>query len=125
MDICEKSYLDLWVACSAEGEEMAYGLGTFKTLDSSGEAMHIMAGLLADFIIEGTDCVNRNQDDFIWEGADVRALDENGAFLSWCYSCSGMEDELKRKEGLLEKYPKVVIRDNATRKEVYFILHAD
>ncbi len=91
----EGIYLDLWIAYFAEGERLAGSLGTFKTLDSSNEAMHIMADLLADFIIEEAAYVNRNQDDFTWEGADVRALGDNGEPLKWCFSCSSMESALK------------------------------
>lgn len=32
-----------------------------------------------------------------------------------------MEAALKRKDELLKKYPQVVVRDNATRKEKIFI----
>lgn len=81
---------------------------------------HIMADLLADFIIEATSYVNRNQDDFTWEGVDVRAFDGNGKPLNWCYSCGSMENALKKKDELLEKYPEAVVRDNATRKEKHF-----
>ena len=95
-------------------------LGTFKTLLESDEAMHIMAALLADFVIEEHTYVNANLDDFTWEGADVHMIDENGKRLKGGYSCSSMEAALKRKDELLKKYPQVVIRDNATRKEKLF-----
>ena len=116
----EGIYLDLWMVSFEDGEKQTCGLGIFKTLDSSDGAMHIMADLLADFIIDATSYVNRNQDDFTWEGADVRAFDGNGKPLHWCYSCGSMENALKRKNELLEKYPEVVVRDNATRKEKHF-----
>lgn len=116
----EGIYLDLWIVYFSDGERSTHDLGTFKTLDSSNEAMHIMADLLADFIIEESSYVNKNLDDFTWQGADVRAFDENGKPLNWCYSCNNMEDALNRKDDLLKKYPKVVIRDNATREEKHF-----
>ena len=46
-------------------------LGTFKTLQDSKEAMHVMAALLADFIIELNAYVRANMDDFAWEGIYV------------------------------------------------------
>ena len=116
----EGIYLDLWMVSFEDGEKKTCGLGIFKTLDSSGEAMHIMAGLLADFIIEATSYVNRNLDDFTWEGADVRAIDGNGKALDWCYSCGSMEKALKKKDELLERYLEVTVRDNATRKVEVF-----
>ena len=52
--------------------------------------------------------------------ADVHPVDENGKRISWGYSCASMEAALRRKEELLKKYPQVVVRDNATRKEKIF-----
>lgn len=112
----EGIYLDLWIEYFANKEKQRKGLGTFKTLDESNEAMHIMAGLLADFIIEEYAYVNANLDDFTWEGADVHAFDINGKQCGG-YTCNTMESALNTKDRLLEKYPQVVIRDNATRKE--------
>lgn len=100
-----------------EKERCVSGLGTFKTLHEDSEAMHIMADLLADFIIEESAYVNANLDDFTWEGADVHPINKTGKRISWGYSCRTMEIAIKKKEELLEKYPKVAVRDNATRKE--------
>lgn len=79
-----------------------------------------MASLLADFIIEMHDYVNQNLDDFTWTGADVHPLDSSGNRLSWGYSCSTKEAALKRKDELLEAYPCVVVRENASRKETVY-----
>ena len=103
-----------------DGERQKKELGTFKTLFTSNEAMHTMAALLADFVIEESAYVNGNLDDFTWEGADVHPLDEDGKKIGWGYSCSSMEKALEKKEELLEKYPQVAVRDNATRKEKIF-----
>ena len=113
----EGIYLDLWVEYTAGGKRCVSGLGTFKTLRTDDEAMHIMAALLADFIIEEYAYVNANLDDFTWEGADVYPADESGERKGGGYSCGTMEAALKRKDELLKKYPKVIVRDNATRKE--------
>lgn len=83
----EGIYLDLWIAYFVDEERLAGSLGTFKTLDSSNEAMHIMA----DFIIQAVSYVNRNQDEFTWEGADVRALDGNWKPSEWRHSCLALQ----------------------------------
>lgn len=113
----EGIYLDLWIESIADGKRCANSLGTFKTLSADDEAMHIMAALLADFIIEEYMYVNANLDDFTWEGADVYPADESGERRGGGYSCGTMEAALKRKDELLKKYPKVIVRENTTRKE--------
>lgn len=47
-------------------------------LGTDDEAMHIMAALLADFIIEEYRYVNVNLDDFVWEGVNVYVIEESG-----------------------------------------------
>lgn len=113
----EGIYLDFWIEYFKDNEEHRAGLGTFKTLYEDDRSMHIMASLLADFIIEEHSYVNTNLDDFTWEGANVRALNEKGEKLNWGYSCKTMESAMKKKEELLKKYPEVAVRDNASRKE--------
>lgn len=63
----EGIYLDLWIETDTDGGAKRDKLGTFKTLETSGDAMHIMANLLADFIVEGSAYVNAHLDDFCWE----------------------------------------------------------
>ncbi len=113
----EGIYLDLWIEYCGSGQKRQGMLGTFKTLSIDDKSMHIMAALLADFIIEELAYVNANLDAFTWEGADVHPIDESGKRMEWGYSCGTMEAALKRKDELLKKYPKAVVRDNATRKE--------
>ena len=48
----EGIYLDLWIEYFNKGKKCQYGLGTFKTLYEDEKAMHRMAGLLADFVVE-------------------------------------------------------------------------
>ena len=69
----EGIYLSLWIEYFVNDERRTNSVGTFKTLDESNKAMHIMAALLADFIIEEYAYVNANLHDFTWEGADVDA----------------------------------------------------
>ena len=76
-----------------------------------------MAKLLADFIVEESAYVNAHLDDFCWEGVKVSAFDGDGKDLGWYYTCRDMENALKKKDELLQKYPRVLIRDNATREE--------
>ena len=60
----EGIYLDLTLEC-CEGKATCFkDLGTFKTLGTSDQDMHIMAALLADFMIEATRYINANLDDF-------------------------------------------------------------
>ena len=101
----EGIYLSLWIEIFVNGERRTNDIGTFKTLDESNEAMHTMANLLADFIIEEYAYVNANLDDFTWEGAAVHPLDETGKRLGWGYSCGNMDSALKRKDELLKKIP--------------------
>ena len=61
--------------------------------------------------------MNKNLDDFTWEGADVYALKENGERVNWGYTCGTMEAALKKKDELLKHHQQVIVRDNATRKE--------
>ena len=44
----EGIYLEFWIDCDVEGKRRKFGLGTYKTLQTSEEAMYIMAKLLAD-----------------------------------------------------------------------------
>ena len=116
----EGIYLDLWIEYYVNNKKEKKKLGTFKTLHEDNDTMHVMAGLLADFIIEGGDYVGAHLDDFTWEGVDVHALDENGERYSWGFTCCDMETALHRKDELLKKYSQVVVRDNVTRKEKMF-----
>ena len=116
----EGIYLDLWIEYFYEDENYRKDLGTFKTLQDSKESMHAMAALLADFIIELNAYVRANEDDFAWEGIYVYPIDGAGKRVGWWYSCSSMERALEKKDKLLEEYPQVAIRDNATRKEKIF-----
>lgn len=116
----EGIYLDLWIEYYEEEKKQCKGLGTFKTLGSNREAMQIMAKLLADFLVEESDYVNSHLDDFTWTGADVHAIGTDGKRVGWGYSCRSMEKALEKKDELLQKYPGVVVRNNATRQETEY-----
>lgn len=117
----EGIYLDLWIEYFEDDGRSLHDLGTFKTLEDDGNAMYTMAYLLADFILEASSYVSKNRDDFNWTGIDIHMLDENGKMVNWGYCCDSMEEALTRKDELMEKYPKVIIRDNTTRMETHFI----
>lgn len=116
----EGIYLNLWITLYSGNEPQYKNLGTFKTLRDDAESMRIMGKLLADFIIETRAYVNANLDGFTWEGADIRIFDENDKQLNIGYSYGSMERALKKKDELLQKYPRIVIRDNASRKETSY-----
>lgn len=116
----EGIYIDLWIETYRDNEKVVNSLGTFKTLREDREGMQIMGKLLADFIVEENAYVNANLDDFTWKGADVHPIDGGGKRLRWGYSCPSMESALKKKDELLDKYPSVIVRDNATREETVF-----
>lgn len=113
----EGIYLDLWIEYFVDGKKCISSVGTFKTLREDREAMYIMAKLLADFIIEERAYMDTNLDDCIWEGVEIYIFNESGEKLDWGYSCASMEDAIKRKDELLKKYPRVVIRDQKAKKE--------
>ena len=113
----EGIYLDLWIKYLEGNGKHTAAIGTYKTLYKDEDAMHTMALLLADFVIEEYSYVNNNLDDFTWEGTDVHALKENGERMNWGYTCGTMEAALKKKDELLKHHKKVVVRDNATRNE--------
>lgn len=117
----EGIYLDVFLEFNEDGKVEGKGLGTFQTLDSDGEAMHTMAGLLADFIIELRAFTNTHQSDFIWEGVSLFPCDGSGERLKLSLCCDDMETALALKDQLLEKYyPVIEVRDNRTRKvEMY------
>ncbi|MCD8013862.1 MAG: hypothetical protein LUG99_11935 [Lachnospiraceae bacterium] len=117
----EGIYLDIAIEVCEHGKRVCRSLGTFKTLQTSPEAMRTMAQLLADFILEERAYVNSHLDDFTWTGADVYAVREDGTRTGWGYSCCSMEAAIKRKDELLGKYSIVVIRDNASRKEKHYL----
>lgn len=117
----EGIYLDIAIEVCEQGKRVRRSLGTFKTLQTSPEAMRTMAQLLADFIVEDRVYVNSHLDDFTWTGVDVYALKEEGTRTEWGYSCCSVEAAMKRKDELLRKYSSVVIRDNATREEKHYL----
>lgn len=115
--IHEGIYLDLWILIHTDSGVTEQKLGTFNTLEDSPDARRIMGELLTNFLIEERAYVSDYPDDFIWQGVKIRVFDYDGKELSWNYSCQNMEDALKKKDELLKTFPRVVIRDNATREE--------
>lgn len=113
----EGIYLDLAIEYFEDGKRQMKELGTFKTLQTDRKAMRTMAKLLADFLVEERDYVNLHLDDFTWTDADVYVVNADGSKAGWTYTCHNMTAALLRKDELLKRHKRVVIRDNATRKE--------
>lgn len=103
----------IYLTMYAWSREKEICLGVFKTLRQNAEAMHVMANLLADFIIAGKDFVNSNLDDFTWEGYKVTPKS-----TGWSYDCATLERAKMRYEELSKKCGEVTVFDYAKRKEV-------
>lgn len=116
----EGIYLDIWIEYDDNMQKQKARIGIFKTLRTDPEAMHRMAELLADFLIEGYSYVDSHLDDFTWEGVDVYPIQEDGIPNRWSFWCNTMEKALERKDKLLKSYPCVIVRDNVTRKETIY-----
>jgi hypothetical protein len=114
----EGIYLDVFVKgiCDETENTIVLPLGTFKTLQTSEDAMVEMGKLAGLFTFALSRFVNQNIDDFTWKGYDVNFYKEDGIY-AFGYSCSDKEKALKRADEYKEKYPKVILRDNRTREE--------
>lgn len=113
----EGIYLDVYLELrDTNGKTESKGLGTFKTLDTSHNAMHTMSNLLADFLLELNAFAQENMDDFTWEGIDVIPCGEDEQRAKWSLTCSSIEKAMQRMDELLEKYPIVKVRNNVDRK---------
>lgn len=118
----EGIYLDLFIDIYDEENPMfgKWKLGTFKTLENDDKAMHIMASLLADFILEEKEYVREHRADFNWKGTCLYPADENGktyGFGRYCYTDQELEEQ---KKAFLEKYPTLIIRNFETREEFIY-----
>lgn len=115
----EGIYLDLWLTKPATKER--YNFGTYKTLEESPEAMREMGKLLADFIVNFHDYLDHNADDFDFEGYNIYPVKEDGTRNAFYYIAYTKEDMQKRKDELLCKYPRVIVRHNPTREEQEYV----
>lgn len=116
----EGIYLDIALSVydKENEEERVVKLGTFKTLDTNDEAMHTMAALLADFILEDHEYVREHRSDFNWKGVCLYPADENGKKYGWGRYCYNEADVEKLKDEFLQKYSKVIIENYETREEM-------
>ena len=64
--------------------------------------------------------INQHLDDFTWEGIQVYAVKEDGEKAAAGYECVNLERALLRKAELIKRFPRVVVRDNATRREMVY-----
>lgn len=117
----EGIYLDIWIIFDEDGRKEQQKIGTFKTLFEDYPAMEAMGKLLAGFIFEGYQYVNKNLDNFSWQGWEVYAFDDNGKKTDLSYSCNSIGNTIVKKDKFLDHYSKAVIRNNETRDEKIYI----
>lgn len=117
----EGIYLDCYIIGIVDetNEYIRVSLGTLKTLDTSDIAMHDMADLEADFIIEMKKFVDSNLNDFTWQGYGLKIYDENDKYI-FGYDINNIEKVTSKKEELEKtgKYNKIVIFDYSSRKYI-------
>ena len=116
-------YLDIFLEFQNEdGTIEGMGLGTFKILDNSSEAMHVMTDLLGNFILELREFAKAHRSEFIWQGVSVfiYPYEEAEERLRANLLCDDMEAALEMKDQLLGCYPVVRIQDNVARKVVVY-----
>lgn len=105
---CEGEFVDvsLWgdIGC---GEKKEYHLGSYKTLQTSADAMHTLGILAADFVFEATKYINDHLDDFDWQGYEVEILNEDGTVYP--VHPTG-DDAEKLEERSLEKMVKLGLK---------------
>ena len=118
----EGIYLDLYCYGNTGNEKDKIPVGTYKTLERSREAYKVMGALCADFVYECFDFVNRAMDDFTWTGYDVSVV-KNGEKTP-VYEVTTMERALECADKLASKedVEKVILRENATRKETEYLV---
>lgn len=99
-------------------------LGTIKTLEETEDGIRQMAALYAECLIAYESIMHDsvNLDALTRKGFDLHCMDTDGNNSNWGYSgMKNQEDALKELHKLHEldpdKYAKVIIRDNLTRKE--------
>lgn len=110
----EGMYLDMSIERYDGNRVVSNPLGCMKILDADREAVHVLSDLLADFLYDGNKYTMQHLDDFTFEGFDVNYFNGDDVKIGG-YECATIERAEKRKDDLLTKYPKVQIRDNATR----------
>ena len=113
--------LELWHRhADDEGTEKITEFGSFHSLRQDREAMQVMGKLLADVLAENKWYINHHLDDFTWIGTDVYGVNEDGNRLYQYHMISSIEQAMQVKDELLNKYPIVILRDNATREETVY-----
>ena len=112
----EGIYLDVFAVGMFDGESKHFNLGTFKTLGQGREDMYIMAKLQADIIIEITDFVNHNLDDFTWEGYDVEFFVEGKKKWGYTVSDKSAVDHLIKRP-YPQEWEYALVINNKTGKE--------
>ena len=97
-------------------------IGTIKTLDTSEEAFHKMAQLMADFQLVAMRHVESHIDDFNWTGFDIRYYKEGQTESSYGYTLHGVKTikeaitHAKKRIPTVGEYVFADVTDNATGK---------
>lgn len=114
---CEGIFLDVYFIGSGftNSEADKVRLCTVKTLDTSRDAMRKMAILGADFVVDTSEFLNRNSDDFDWKYYSVRIVEEDGS-LGCGYSCRSLSVAERKFDEFAKKAQHIVLFDKSTRK---------
>lgn len=116
----EGIYLDLYCYGNTGNEKDKIPVGTYKTLERSREAYKTMGALCADFVYECLDFVNSNMDDFTWKGYDVSVVKNSKKTPAYEVQEWARAMQCAEKLAKDENVGKVIVRDNATRKETEY-----
>lgn len=105
----EGFYIDINLYGNFEYEK-EFTIGVIKTLSTSPEDIHKMAVLAADYVIYGTEFINKNLDDFTFYGYDVYV--DGKAVLT----CGSLERAEKRAEIYEKNGHEVKLFNNELKK---------
>lgn len=114
---CEGIYLEVYFIGSgfinSEVEKIRFC--TVKTLDTSRDAMRKMAILGADLVVDMSEFLRQNSDDFDWKYYSVRIIEEDGN-VGYGYSCTSRSMAEKKFDEFAEKAQHIVLLDKNTKK---------
>lgn len=94
-------------------------LGTFKTLETSQEAMRDMARLHADLTYVMYHFMNEHLEDFEWEGYRIRGI-KDGMKTSYAVTCKSFQHALELVLKNVDEYDFAQLYDYAKREYWYF-----
>ena len=117
----EGIYLDLYLDFYDDVEARAVEFGTFKTLENSDEAMHTMANLLADFLLELNKYMHENSVNFEWfQGTLIKKVDEDGKQVGigrYAYSEKETSEVINT---FFKEHDRIIVYDLGKREETLY-----